>query len=53
VLRAAKEGIDVACGPGVLRVLRLQVPGGKPLGVREFLNGRPVLPGDRFANAPG
>jgi methionyl-tRNA formyltransferase len=48
VLRAAKEGIDVACAEGVLRVLRLQVPGGKPLGVREFLNGRPVLAGDRF-----
>jgi methionyl-tRNA formyltransferase len=51
VLRATKDGIDVACGEGVLRVLRLQVPGGKPLGVREFLNGRPVLPGDRFASA--
>jgi methionyl-tRNA formyltransferase len=51
VLRATKEGIDVACGEGVVRVLRLQVPGGKPLGVREFLNGRPVLPGDRFAPA--
>jgi methionyl-tRNA formyltransferase len=48
VLRASKDGIDVACAEGVLRVVRLQVPGGKPLSAREFLNGRPVLAGDRF-----
>jgi methionyl-tRNA formyltransferase len=48
VLRASKEGIDVACADGVLRVLRLQASGGKPLSAREFLNGRPVLAGDRF-----
>jgi methionyl-tRNA formyltransferase len=49
VLRAGKDGIDVACAPGVLRVLRLQAPGGKPMSAKEFLNGRPVQPGDRFA----
>ena len=48
VLRASKDGIDVACAPGVLRVTRLQVPGGKPLSAREFLNGRPITAGDRF-----
>jgi methionyl-tRNA formyltransferase len=48
VLRASKDGIDVACSPGVLRVTRLQVPGGKPLSAREFLNGRPITAGDRF-----
>jgi methionyl-tRNA formyltransferase len=48
VLRAGRDGIDVACAPGVLRVTRLQVPGGKPLSAREFLNGRPITAGDRF-----
>jgi methionyl-tRNA formyltransferase len=49
VIEATREGIDVACAPGVVRVERLQVPGGKPMSVREFLNGRPVVAGDRFA----
>lgn len=48
VVAAGKEGVDVACADGVLRVLRLQVPGGKPMSVREFLNGRPIVAGDRF-----
>lgn len=34
------NGIDVASGSGRLRILRLQLPGGKPLAAREFLNGR-------------
>jgi methionyl-tRNA formyltransferase len=48
VLRAGRDGIDVVCADGVLRVVRLQAPGGKPMSVREFLNGRPVTAGDRF-----
>lgn len=48
VLRATKDGIDVACADGVLRVVKLQAPGGKPMSVREFLNGRPITAGDRF-----
>ena len=48
VLRAHKDGIDVACADGVLRVVRLQAPGGKPMSVREFLNGRPITAGDRL-----
>jgi methionyl-tRNA formyltransferase len=38
VIHCDKEGIDVACGSGVLRILKLQLPGGKPLGVRDFIN---------------
>ena len=45
---AGKDGIDVACNDGVLRVVRLQAPGGKPMSAREFLNGRPITKGDRF-----
>jgi methionyl-tRNA formyltransferase len=38
VIRADKQGIDIACGEGVLRVLRLQRPGGKPQQAADFLN---------------
>jgi methionyl-tRNA formyltransferase len=38
VLRGAKQGIDVACGEGVLRITRLQRPGGKPQSAAEYLN---------------
>lgn len=38
VIRADKQGIDIACGEGVLRALRLQRPGGKPQGVADFIN---------------
>lgn len=40
VVAEGPEGIDVATAAGLLRVLRLQLPGGKPLTAREFLNGR-------------
>ncbi|MFT5393871.1 MAG: methionyl-tRNA formyltransferase, partial [Gammaproteobacteria bacterium] len=36
---------------GVLRLVRLQRPGGKPLAVREFLNGMPITTGDSFGDA--
>ena len=40
VLNEGKQSIDIACGEGVLRLYRLQLPGGKPLSAAEFLNGR-------------
>jgi len=40
VVAESGEGIDIACGDGLLRVTRLQLPGGKPLTARDFLNGR-------------
>jgi methionyl-tRNA formyltransferase len=40
VIAEAKQGIDVVCGEGTLRLKRLQLPGGKPLSAAEFLNGR-------------
>lgn len=40
VLRTGKEGIDVATAEGVLRLLRLQPPGKKPMQAHELLNSR-------------
>ena len=48
VLAAAQDGIDVACGRGVLRILRLQLAGRKPLAAHEFIRGQ-RLDGARFA----
>jgi len=47
VLTAADEGIDVVCGTGVLRILKLQLAGRKPLPAEEFLRGQ-RLDGARF-----
>ena len=47
VLTAAPEGIDVVCGSGVLRVLRLQLAGRKTLPAAEFVRGQ-RLDGARF-----
>jgi methionyl-tRNA formyltransferase len=49
VVAAGRDGIDVATAAGVLRLTRLQAPGGRPLTAAEFLNGHPVRPGDRLA----
>jgi methionyl-tRNA formyltransferase len=49
VLAAAHAGIDVACGRGVLRILRLQLAGRKPLFAREFIKAQ-RLDGSRFAS---
>lgn len=38
VVASGPEGIDVACGSGVLRLLELQLPGKRRLEAREFAN---------------
>jgi methionyl-tRNA formyltransferase len=43
VLAAGREGIDLACGEGVLRVTALQRAGGKRIGAIDYLNARPEL----------
>jgi methionyl-tRNA formyltransferase len=43
VLGVSKSGIEVACGEGVLRILRLQSPGGKVLDAQQFANSAPLL----------
>jgi methionyl-tRNA formyltransferase len=47
VLTATPEGIDVVCGSGVLRLLKLQLAGRKALPAAEFLRGQ-RLDGMRF-----
>lgn len=49
VLAATHAGIDVACGRGVLRVVRLQLAGRKPLMAGEFIQGQ-RLDGARLAS---
>jgi methionyl-tRNA formyltransferase len=43
VVEAGKQGIDVACGSGRLRLLQIQLPGGKRMKSNEFINARQVL----------
>lgn len=40
VLDADRSGLLVACGEGALRLTRLQLPGGKPLGFADLYNAR-------------
>jgi methionyl-tRNA formyltransferase len=49
VLTATAEGIDVVCGTGVLRILKLQLAGRKSLPAGEFLRGQ-RLDGMRFSS---
>ncbi len=50
ILHTDKTGIVVACGSDAIRILRCQLPGGKPLSVAELLNGHAALfaPGKQF-----
>ena len=38
VLETSAAGVDVACADGVLRITQLQLPGGRPMSTRDFLN---------------
>ncbi|HTL14411.1 MAG TPA: methionyl-tRNA formyltransferase [Thermomonas sp.] len=44
VLRAGREGIDIACGEGALRLRTLQRDGGRPVSAQDYLNARRDLP---------
>ena len=45
ILSASPEGLDIACGKGVLRLTSLQLPGKKAVAVADLLRGH----GDKFA----
>lgn len=53
LLTAAQDALRIACGPQgeeVLRITRAQLPGGKPLAMRDLLNSRTdkFIPGTRL-----
>jgi methionyl-tRNA formyltransferase len=43
IIAASKHGIDIACGEGVLRILKLQRAGGRGISAADYLNARPEL----------
>jgi methionyl-tRNA formyltransferase len=43
VVGAGRDGIDVACGEGALRLLQVQREGGRPMAAGDYLNARPAL----------
>ena len=43
LLRAGRDGLDIACGQGVLRIRVLQRDGGKAITAADYLNGRADL----------
>lgn len=52
VVGADADGVLIATGEGVLRVRRLQRPGGRMLAAGEFTRGLPLPPGSRFVSQP-
>jgi methionyl-tRNA formyltransferase len=40
VLAASRAGMDIACGKGALRLLRVQRDGGRPIAIGDYLNAR-------------
>ena len=49
ILEAGNFGIVVACGEHALRILELQLEGGKRLTAQQFLAGHELKPGERFS----
>lgn len=41
VIRCQRDGIDIVTGEGILRLLKVQRAGGKPIAVGDFLNAHP------------
>ncbi len=48
IVDCTSEGIDVACGRGILTITELQKAGGRRLGATDFLRGSMLMPGERF-----
>lgn len=43
IIQASGEGIDIACGKGILRLEKIQLPGGHVLHVKDILNAHKQL----------
>ena len=50
ILGCGPDGIDVACGKGMLKITELQKAGGRRLTAAEFLRGLSPVPGERFGS---
>jgi methionyl-tRNA formyltransferase len=50
ILGSGPDGIDVACGKGILKLTELQKAGGRRLTAAEFLRGWSPVPGERFGS---
>jgi methionyl-tRNA formyltransferase len=50
ILESGKLGIVVACGEHALRILELQLEGGRRLTAEQFMAGHPLKPGDQFVS---
>jgi methionyl-tRNA formyltransferase len=50
ILGCGPDGIDVACGTGMLKITELQKAGGRRLTAAEFLRGLSPVPGERFGS---
>ena len=48
ILSADKSGMKVSCGKGVLNVIKVQFPNGKPLTVEQYINGNSVEIGTKL-----
>lgn len=50
ILNVAKTGIDIATGVGALRLLEVQMPGGKVISAADFYNAKrnELIPGEHF-----
>jgi methionyl-tRNA formyltransferase len=48
ILQADKNGLTVACGSHSLRILELQLEGGRRMTAAEFLSGHHLKPGDKL-----
>jgi len=53
VLGAGRDGIDVACGNGALRITALQRAGGRRISAADYLNARPELRQASALSPPG
>ena len=51
VVQSTGEGLDVACGQGVLRVTEIQAPGRKRMPIQTFLVGTPLSSGTRLCRS--
>jgi methionyl-tRNA formyltransferase len=51
VTLASGDSLGVATGSGIIRLLTLQIEGGRPVNAREFIAGQHVQPGMMFASS--